>query len=320
MNWNDITLYHGTTNVGWKSILKDGVRIPAHDANWLGRGMYFGVNNVLTPIRYALNNCNSTYGKTPIIVEINAAQVRQDILDKILNLTNHAGLIDWYFISEKFKGFAKSLVPEVRQSLLASPLYSQKVKTALTLDMEWYYFLKQIEPIILSQDSTSPFILDLKTQAAIHIYNLIIDWFNYSVSGGDENEIPIKGMLGTFNTGEPMSSFETSRKSAAVSKRIFFDYVSFLNRIELSIFGFKYYQAYDKGESGWALTNLFKSGKVKEGVDYTIYSGKDQIIGLLERIVKSHMRMQDEEKYEATMLCKELYTILGLQDDTLYQY
>ncbi len=130
MNWSDVTLYHGTSNFDWQSMLKDGVRIPDKDANWLGRGMYFGVNNALTPIRYALSNCSATPSKSPVIVEISATKVKQDILDKILNLTDHAGLIKWYVISEKFKSFAKSLVPEVRQSLLECHRQSEKASSS----------------------------------------------------------------------------------------------------------------------------------------------------------------------------------------------
>ena len=70
INWGSITLYHGTTKNFWDSIINKGFKIPDKETNWLGRGMYFGVNNIITPIKYAFEKCKgSNNDDQPIILK-----------------------------------------------------------------------------------------------------------------------------------------------------------------------------------------------------------------------------------------------------------
>jgi hypothetical protein len=320
INWKDSNLYHGTTKNTWEAIKEKGVIIPQHEGNWLGRGMYFGVNNILTPIKFALEKSNK--GNPPIIIEIPAASIKQTILLKLMDLTNHYGLIYSYFISEKFKAFADELNrddPEIQQmksNFLYSPLYSDKFKKFLSLDMEWYLFIKHIEPIMNQFDFKSPFFTELKEVSKFHISNLIIDWFNYFRSGGSEEEIPIKCIVGNFNVGEPIFLSKYGAKTL-LTDRIFFDFISFLNRTELSIFGFEYYKAY-KEDSTWKLDSIFSNGKLTK-TNCIIHEGDNQIKDLLSKFIKPYLNLYDVGNDESLLksLSNELYEILTEQKDRL---
>lgn len=261
IKWNNKILYHGTTKKLWDDVEKRGFKIPIKEKNWLGRGIYFGVNNFITPMKYAFDKVKNNKDDQPLIVRIHAKDLKLRYLNKILDLTSHDGMIYFYLISKKFKGLIEELneedevIKRYRENLGKSKFYSDTIKKVLTLDIEWYSLIQNIQPIIGKfYRSTSPLVRELIDICNYNISNLIIDWYNYLISGGQEKDIPISGIIANFNTGDPLVLSGLILDN--FKNRIFYDYVSFLNRTELSIFGFKYYRDYNK-ESYWNIKDLF---------------------------------------------------------------
>jgi hypothetical protein len=104
IDWNTIKLYHGTNHKFMKSITENGFYIPDHNANWLGRGTYFAVNNIFLPILFS-NNHVKKHGGHPAIIEINAEFLADYIKNTILDLTTQHGLSIFHNISNDFINF-----------------------------------------------------------------------------------------------------------------------------------------------------------------------------------------------------------------------
>lgn len=272
IKWNNKILYHGTTKNSWELVKNEGFRITKKEKNWLGRGIYFGVDNILTPMKYAFDNVKDKEDDIPIILKIDAESLKKEYLNKVLDLTNHNGIIYFYLISIMFKKFTDELNKEdrtinnYRNKFENSFIYSDVIKKVFTLDMEWYSFLQNIQPIIDNfKNFKSPLVQEIIDHCSLNISNLIIDWFNYFISGGQENEIPIRGVMANFNTGEPIIIPKLILKETGDVNRIFYDYISLLNRTELAIFGFNYYQAYNENVR-WNFNDIFINNYIDDKI------------------------------------------------------
>lgn len=281
IDWENVKLYHGTSNIWRKDIFNKGLFRPIHDMNWLGRGTYFAVNNLFMPILYSSNKAIKTNSE-PYIIEINGKYLSSEIKNKILDLTSQKGLNLLHLITNDFINYINIYrdFPALKQkfNLLEnhfseSPFYNTQIKKQLIPDLDWFVFA------ILSKDKED-FISDkfknLKVLSKDNITNIILDWYNFKVSCGNDKDVPIKGVLGNFNTGTPIALFSSLKKQ--LKKYGFVDYTNYLSRTEIAIFG---YDLYDNN-SFWSFKKLF-SCNPKQNIHYKEYIGKGPIKELLEK-------------------------------------
>lgn len=288
INWNKIRLYHGTNDTYLSSIQDKGFFIPQHDGNWLGRGTYFAVNNIFLPILFSNMHVNKN-GGAPAIIEIDANYLAEDIKANVLDLTSQDGLNTFHNICNDFVNFIKPYegYPELKKELgllekhyAASPLYSDKCKPNLIPNLEWFLLAIGLKPIanILDIESDER-IYSLYQKGEENITNLIFDWFNFKFSSGMEKDVPIRGIMANFNSGEGTPIALSKVLKGDQIKRGFADYISYLNRTELTIFGYDYYKADNKF---WSFDSLFKESP-RKNKHFKTYVGKGPIEKLLEK-------------------------------------
>lgn len=294
--WDKIKIYHGTHNKYLDAILSKGFFIPNHDENWLGKGTYFAVNNIFLPILFSeshVKKADEIGDKNcyPVILEIKAKYLADNIKARILDLTSQQGLSLFHSISKDFVNFISKyddfpvLEKELRRledSFANSPLYNGALKPHLLPNKDWFLLslgARRTLDVLDPQSGPAKLLKD----SSINITNIIFDWFNYKHSCGIETNIPIRGVMGNFNSGQgtpiALEKIFTGRK---IDRR-FADYISYLNRTELSIFGYDYYRSED--EKFWAFHRLFKDSP-KKGIHYNTYMGSGPIRGLLESSFK----------------------------------
>lgn len=316
INWEKAYLYHGTSSSRWKdSIISNKkdvrIKIPQHEQNWLGRGLYFGVNNIITPIKFALMK-EKAQKTDPIIIEIPASEIKDDIKNRILDLTHHVGLLGSFIISEEFKGLAKDFndtenLTTINKGLFKSKMYSDIVKTFFSLDQDWYKLMKDIEPVIRELKTENTIIHELKKSSTMNISNLIYDWFNYYVSGGNENEVPIRAIVANFNTGSPLLLKGYNKSS--ISERTFYDFTTILSRTEISFLGYDYYKRKDE----WNLSSIFNDGFIDK---LETYEGEGQIINLISNIIYENIPWVND-KNDSDTYARELYNEIERERDKL---
>lgn len=291
IDWRKIKLYHGTSDKYLKSILTKGFFIPKHEGNWLGRGTYFAVNNIFLPILFSSSHVKKS-GGNPVIIEINAEYLADDIKTKILDLTVQPGLNLFHNISNDFFNFIKPYdrYPDLKDELklleehyTASPFYDDKLKPHLLPNLDWFVLALGAKQITDNLDlGTEDRIDKLRDKGSENITNLIFDWFNFKYSCGIETDVPIRGVLANFNSGQGTPIALANILKEHKIKRGFADYISYLNRMELSIFGYDYYRS---EEQYWDFRKLFCVNP-HEPKHYQRYLGDGPIERLLEKSFK----------------------------------
>lgn len=319
IDWSKVKLYHGTNDKFLRSIITKGFYIPEHDRNWLGRGTYFAVNNIFLPILFSSSHVKK-HGGNPVIIEINAEYLADDIKATILDLTSQQGLNLFHNISNDFINFIKPYerYPELKEELKllekhfkASPFYNEILKPNLIPNLEWFMLAIGAKQITDSINFGNDERIDkLKNEGGDHITNLIFDWFNFKYSCGIEADVPIRGVMANFNSGQgtPIALASILQKEDKI-KRSFADYISYLNRTELSIFGYDYYR--NKGQF-WDFKRLFNVTP-QESKHYKKYLGTGPIEGLFEESFK----ISEELGFKMDRRdLSELFNILISEHDT----
>ena len=294
IDWNTIKLYHGTNYGFIRAITEKGFYIPKHNANWLGRGTYFAVNNIFLPILFSNNHAKKHKGEQgeqaePAIIEINAEFLADYIKNTILDLTTQHGLSIFHNISNDFINFINLYdgYPELEDELrllekhfAASPFYHEKLKPNLVPNLNWFLLALGYQEVSeQSNVNDNQIIAELNQKGSENITNLIFDWFNFKYSSGIENDVPIRGIMAHFNSGQGTPIALANILNNQKIKRSFADYISYLNRTELSVFGYDYYGS--RG-SFWDFHKLFCVDKPKKGTHYQIYRGREPIKSLLK--------------------------------------
>lgn len=316
INWDNAILYHGTCLGTWEKAFDKAnkdvlIRIPIHEQHWLGRGLYFGVNNIITPVKFALRSAYKS-NCTPIILEAPASYVKKAIRDNILDLTHHVGLLTSYIISNQFGEFTKDyndekVLKNIKNGLFKNKLYSDSVKTFFSLDKDWYLLMKEIEPVLRRLNTNNEIIDELRKNSTMNISNLIYDWFNYYMSSGTEKDVPIRAIVANFNTGSPLL-YKGLVDEMSLSERTFYDFTTILSRTEISFLGYDYYRR----EEEWNLSNIF-SKKLME--DPIIYKGAREIITFIARLIQENVTwISERECYE---YAKKLYHEIDKERDQL---
>jgi len=288
INWSTIKLYHGTNDEYLRSIFKNGFFIPIHDGNWLGRGTYFAVNNIFLPILFS-NSHAKKHGGHPVIIEINAKYLADDIKNTILDLTTQQGLNVFHNICNDFINFIKPYdrYPELKDELkllekhfAASPFYDEKLKPNLIPNLDWFVLAIGVKKITDNLEIDKDERIDgLRIKGSENITNLIFDWFNFKYSCGMEVEVPIRGVMASYNSGQGTPIALANILKDHKINRSFADYISYLNRAELSIFGYDYYRC---KEQFWDFKRLF-SEEPQENTHFKKYIGQGPIINLLKK-------------------------------------
>jgi len=288
IDWDNIKLYHGTSDKYLDSIISKGFYIPQHDRNWLGKGTYFAVNNIFLPILFSNSHVKSESGDCSAIIEIHGKYLSDSIKSKIINLTTQQDLNLFHNISKDFNDFISPYdnYPELKKELnlqeehfSASPFYEKKLERTLLPSLNWFMLALGIgSETDLLEMSGDKEIARLKAKSTENITNIIYDWFNYKYSCGIENEVPIRGVMASFDSGEgtPIALAKILKKHKL--NRSFSDYVTYLNRTELSIFGYDYYRS--DGEF-WDFNKLFDVENPLLDMHYCKYVGKGPIESLL---------------------------------------
>ena len=318
IDWRKIKLYHGTTGQNIKKILSDGFHvIPTNDGNWLGRGTYFAVNNVFLPILFSKKQAKK-HGDVPAIIEINGEFLSEDIKSKILDLTSQPGINMFHNISYDFTNFLKPYekyqelqneLNQLEKHFASSPFYNEKIKPNLIPNIDWFVFAIGTSNITKNYDDYEKGIKELKRISKKNITNVIFDWFNYKYSCGIEKDVPIKGIMAHFNTGTPIALASVLKKTKI--QRGFADYISYLNRTELSIFGYNYY-CKENGNAFWNFKKLFHKSP-KKGKHYKTYID----IGPIERLLTNSFKksnMLDFKIDEQYII--EIYNLLIDEEDS----
>ena len=176
------------------------------------------------------------------------------------------------------------IIRKYRNQFNDSSLYASKVKRVLSLDIEWYIVTKMIEPILRNLNFKSSLVSELKNISNINLSNLVIDWYNYFESGGREEDVPIKGIMASFNTGDPLL-LSPYLSGANKSDRVFYDFITYLNRTELSIFGFEYYKSYMDNNNAWTIGDIFINKNILTNKD-NLTEGEGPIKNKLMNIMK----------------------------------
>ncbi len=318
IQWDDAYLYHGSCLKIWEdaydSKTKDVlIKMPTHEQHWLGRGLYFGVNNVITPVKFALrkahkNNCD------PVIVEVPGKKLRQSVRDKVLDLTHHVGILSSYIISKEFGTFAQHYNDEdtlknIKNGLFNNKLYSNSIKTFFSLDKEWFTLMKQIEPILKKYNSNNEIIDELRKNSSMNISNLIYDWFNYYKSSGIEKDVPVKAILANFNTGTPLLYNDILDKMS-LSERTFYDFTTILSRTEISFLGYKYYTLDEK----WKFSDIFVENFM---ADSTTYEGESEIIAFIAQLIHNNVEWAPPKEKNCYDYAKTLYDDIAKERDQL---
>lgn len=312
----DIYLYHGTHSDAWHGIQKGGFRIPS-DTNWLGRGVYWGYDNFLIPVSYAVKAARR-YGNEPVLLRVAESCVLPSVLERTLDLTKSDGLLSAYYMIREFGELLDEFSDDdLRRGFHNSPMYSAKVRRDLSLDMNWYLTLKLIQPVLDALETTGPPVDELRNASHMHISNILIDWFNYYRSAGTEGRVPIRIVKGSFNTGSPLflPNRALDHRGGRLG-RVFYDFISFLNRTELSVLGFRYYWHYDGVDQYWKLDEIIRdpSTSIKP------YCGRDDIVAFISRRIRSLALATGGVAVSAGFaaeLAHGLYDQLGCQSDDL---
>lgn len=323
IDWDKIKLYHGTNDFYLNSIMKKGFFIPIQEGNWLGKGTYFAVNNVFMPILYSNGHVKSYKEKdksakvVPAILEIEGKYLSFKIKDKILDLTVQKGLNLFHNISNEFSKFINPYEGNKEQKdefdifekhFANSPFYNDDLKPNLIPNLEWLAFATSTNPTIKEfRDEHGIRLEELKKISNSNISNIIFAWFNYKYSCGIENEIPIRGVMAHFNTGTPISLSKVLQGKDI--DRGFADYISYLNRTELSIFGYKYY---GNNQQYWSFNDLFEDGNPIQGTHFKRYVDVNPIKNLLKSTFDESQTMgfkMNELDFE------KLYSLLIEQHD-----
>lgn len=311
IDWKKVKLYHGTSIVSKKNIFEEGLFKPHKNTNWLGRGTYFAVNNIFTPIFYS--NKKAEEKKTdPYIIEINGEDLSSEIKKKILDLTSQKGLNLLHLITNEFTNYINIYrdFPDIKKKFhllekhfSESPFYNNQIKEHLIPDLDWFVFA------ILSKKNEnllSDKFKNLKELSKDNITNLILDWYNFKVSCGNESDVPIKGVMGNFNTGTPIALSPSSKKK--LNEYDFSDYINYLNRTEIAIFG---YDLYDNN-THWDFEKLF-SITPEPGIHYKEYEGKIPIKKLLAKSLEDIKSLKfNIDEYEIM----KLYNTIINENDT----
>jgi hypothetical protein len=279
IDWEKVKLYHGTSDLWKNDIFNKGLYKPNHDMNWLGRGTYFTVDNIFMPILYSNNKAKET-NSSPYIIEIEGKYLSSEIKTKILDLTSQKGLNLLHLITNEFVDYIniykdfpalKEKFNLLERHFSESPFYNSQISKQLIPDLDWFVFA------ILSknkEDFLSNKFKNLKDLTKDNITNVILDWYNFKVSCGNDKDVPIKGVMGNFNTGTPIALFSSLKEK--LDEHGFSDYTNYLSRSEIAIFG---YDLYDNGDF-WNFEKLF-SCTPKRNQHYKEYIGNGPILELL---------------------------------------